>query len=170
MRSSGRLCGPVKTLRASRSWSREVIAMDLPLFDLVVLFLLALAATALVIGLVTRAFRGNRRGLGYALIVLYVVAWLVHLFTGWQEFVAEQASHGEAATVWGEDGYVWTWLARSFENVMSEFLQLGAMVVLTAILIFEGSAESKDSDDRLEGKVDAILSRLDDLQEAKPSS
>ena len=50
---------------------------------------------------------------------------------------------------------------------MSEFLQLAAFVVLTALLIFEGSAESKDSDDRLEAKVDVILSHLDDLQDAQ---
>ena len=138
--------------------------MDVPVFDLLVLFLLALLATAVGIGVVARLFQGRRRGLGYALIVLFIAAWLVHLFTGWQEFVAEQAAHGELASVWGEDGYVWTWLARSFENVMSEFLQLAAFVVLTAVLIFEGSAESKDSDERLEGKVDVILSRLDELQ------
>jgi hypothetical protein len=138
--------------------------MDVPVVDLLTLFVLALAATALVIGVVARLFQGHRRGLGYALLTLYVLAWLVHLFSGWQEFVAEQAAHGEMAVVWGEDGYVWTWLARSYENVMSEFLQLAAFVVLTALLIFEGSAESKDSDDRLEAKVDVILSRLDDLQ------
>jgi hypothetical protein len=139
--------------------------MDVPVFDLLVLFLLALAATAVVMGVVARLFEGHRRGLGYALAVLYVIAWLVHLFTGWQEFAAEQAAHGEMAAVWGEDGYVWTWLARSYENVMSEFLQLAAFVMLTALLIFEGSAESKDSDDRVEAKIDAILSRLDDLQQ-----
>lgn len=138
--------------------------MDVPLFDLLVLFLLTLAATAVVIAVVARLFQGNRRGLGYALVVLFIAAWVVHLFTGWQEFVVEQAAHGETAAVWGENGYVWTWLARSYENVMSEFLQLAAFVVLTALLIFEGSAESKDSDDRLEGKVDVILRRLDELQ------
>ena len=36
----------------------------------------------------------------------FVLAWLVHLFTGWQEFAAEQMAHGEMASVWGEDGYV----------------------------------------------------------------
>jgi hypothetical protein len=92
------------------------------------------------------------------------------LFTGWQEFVAEQAAHEEMASVWGEDGYVWTWLARSFENIMSEFLQLAAFVVLTSFLIFEGSAESKDSDERLEAKVDGILSRLDELQKDKQAA
>ncbi len=144
--------------------------MDVPVLNLLVLFVLALAGLAVVMGVVARAFQGHRRGLGYALAALFIIAWLVHLFTGWQEFVAEQMAHGEMASVWGEDGYVWMWLARSFENIMSEFLQLAAFVVLTAILIFEGSAESKDSDDRLEAKVDVILSRLDALQESSRSS
>jgi hypothetical protein len=144
--------------------------MDVPVINLLVLFVLALAGLAAVMGVVARAFQNHRRGLGYAIAVLFVVAWLVHLFTGWQEFVAEQAAHGEMASVWGEDGYVWTWLARSFENIMSEFLQLAAFVVLTSFLIFEGSAESKDSDERLEAKVDGILSWLDELQKDKQAA
>ena len=138
--------------------------MDVPVGNLLLLFVLALVGLAIVMGVVSRAFVDHRRGLGYALAALFVIAWLVHLFTGWQEFVAEQAAHGELASGWGEDGYVWTWLARSFENIMSELLQLAAFVVLTSYLIFEGSAESKDSDERLEAKVDAMISRLDDLQ------
>jgi hypothetical protein len=76
-------------------------------------------------------------------------------------------AHGAMATVWGEEGYVWTWLARSFENIMSELLQLAAFVVLTSFLIFEGSAESKDGDERMEAKIDSIISRLDDLEKSK---
>ena len=144
--------------------------MDVPVINLLVLFVLALVGLAVVMGVVARAFQNHRRGLGYTIAVLFVLAWLVHLFTGWQEFVAEQAAHGEMASVWGEDGYVWTWLARSFENIMSEFLQLAAFVVLTSFLIFEGSAESKDSDERLEAKVDGILSRLDELQKDKQAA
>jgi hypothetical protein len=141
--------------------------MDVPVVNLLLLFVLALVGLAIVMGVVARAFHDHRRGLGYAIAALFVISWLVHLFTGWQEFVAEQAAHGELASVWGEDGYVWTWLARSFENIMSEFLQLAAFVVLTSFLIFEGSAESKDSDERLEAKVDAIRSQLDELQKEK---
>jgi uncharacterized protein DUF6766 len=141
--------------------------MDVPVLQLLLLFVLALVGLAVVMGVVARAFEDHRRGLGYAIALLFVLAWLVHLFTGWQEFVAEQAAHGEVAAVWGADGYVWTWLARSFENIMSEFLQLAAFVVLTAFLIFEGSAESKDSDERLEAKMDAMMSRLDDLQKER---
>ena len=53
---------------------------------------------------------------------------------------------------------------------MSQFLQLAAFVVLTAILIFEGSAESKDSDDRIGATADVTLSRLKKLQESRRSS
>jgi hypothetical protein len=141
--------------------------MDVPVGNLLLLFVLALVGLAIVMGVVSRAFRDHRRGLGYAIAALFIIAWLVHLFTGWQEFVAEQTAHGELASVWGEDGSAWTWLARSFENIMSEFLQLAAFVVLTSFLIFEGSAESKDSDERLEAKVDAIRSQLDELQKEK---
>ena len=144
--------------------------MDIPVVNLLVLFVLALVGLAVVMGVVARVFETHRRGLGYTIAVLFVLAWLVHLFTGWQEFVAEQMAHGEMASVWGEDGYVWTWLARSFENIMSEFLQLAAFVVLTSFLIFEGSAESKDSDERLEAKVDAMMSRLDELQKDKQAA
>lgn len=138
--------------------------VDVPVFQLLALFVLALAVLAVVVAGVARAFAEHRRGLGYALAVLFLLAWLAHLFGGWQEFAAEQASHGQPAAVWGADGYAWTWLSRSFENIMSEFLQLAAFVVLTAVLIYEGSAESKDSNDRLEAKVDTILSRLDARQ------
>jgi hypothetical protein len=53
---------------------------------------------------------------------------------------------------------------------MSQFLQLAAFVVPVVILIFEGSAESKDSDDRIGATVDVILSRLKKLQESTRSS
>jgi hypothetical protein len=52
----------------------------------------------------------------------------------------------------------------TLENWQSEFLQLFSFVVLSAMLIHRGSAESKDSDDRLEVKVDDILKRLDALE------
>jgi len=45
---------------------------------------------------------------------------------------------------------------RTFENWQSEFLQLLSMVVLTAWLIHKGSAESRDSTDRMEAKIDEI--------------
>jgi len=40
------------------------------------------------------------------------------------------------------------------------------MVVLTSFLVHRGSAESKDSNDRMESKLDALQRRLDHLAES----
>ena len=45
-------------------------------------------------------------------------------------------------------------------------MQLLAMVVLTSFLVHRGSAESKDSNDRMESKLDALQRRLDHLAES----
>ena len=63
------------------------------------------------------------------------------------------------------DGYIWEFLAATFENWQSEFLQLLAMVVLTSFLIHRSSAESKDSNDRMEARLDKIDRRLSQLTE-----
>jgi hypothetical protein len=49
----------------------------------------------------------------------------------------------------------------TMENWQSEFLQLMWQVVGLSILWFIGSSQSKESDDRLEEKIDLIIRRLD---------
>ena len=126
--------------------------MDVPVFQLLVLFVLALAGLAVVMGVVARAFQTIAAGsaMPWRPLRSRLAGPSVYRLAG----VRGRAEPPMARwpSVWGEDGYVWTWLARSFENIMSEFLQLAAFVVLTAFLIFEGSAESKDGDERLEAK------------------
>lgn len=107
--------------------------------------------------------------LSIVLATCFLVSWIFQAWTGWREFSADQSSHHQAASVFGQDGYVWTFLAATFENWQSEFLQLLAMVVLTSFLIHRGSAESRDSDDRLEAKIDRIERALTQLSNA-PSS
>ena len=94
--------------------------------------------------------------LGLVLGTLFLVSWLFHGLTGWKAFVAEQKEHGASAVFWGDDGFIWEFLKQTLENWQSEFLQLLAMVVLTAFLIHKGSAESRDSTDRMERKIDEI--------------
>ena len=103
-------------------------------------------------------------GLGVVLAALFAVSWLVQSAAGWVEFASEQQAHGEAASLFGESGYVWSWLAATFENWQSEFLQLFTMVVLTAFLVHKGSSESKDSDDELMLQLSAIRDELEQLK------
>lgn len=51
----------------------------------------------------------------------------------------------------------------TLENWQSEFLQLFAFVVLAALYVHRGSAESKDSDDRMEASLHRIEQHLGTL-------
>ena len=102
-------------------------------------------------------------GLAWVLLTLFLVSWVMQTWMGWEEFVAEQNTHEQSAQVFGQDGYIWTWGAATFENWQSEFLQLLSMAVLTSFLIFKGSAESRDSDDEMQETLVRIERRLDDL-------
>jgi hypothetical protein len=105
-------------------------------------------------------------GLSITLAVLFLVSLGLQTWMGWQEFVADQAAHSQAAEPFGDDGYVWQWGESTFENWQSEFLQLFTFVVLTAFLVHRNSHESPDTDydteatlRRIEAKVDAVLDK-----------
>ena len=102
-------------------------------------------------------------GLGWVLLALFLASWAMQTWTGWRQFEAEQAEHQQSAEFFGAGGYVWDWAQASFENWQSEFLQLLAMAVFTATLIFKGSAESRESNDEMLERLDRIERRLDDI-------
>ena len=102
--------------------------------------------------------------LGIVLFVLFAVSWVIQTITGWWEFAAEQRALGQAAVVFGDEGYVWRWAQATFENWQSEFLQLFSMVVLTAYLIYKGSTESKDGQERMQESLDRIERRMKQLE------
>jgi hypothetical protein len=113
----------------------------------------------------TAAFSLSRFVKNYSLTlvlaVLFVLAWLSQAITGWLKYSSEQMQHGQPSAVWGEDGYIWHFLADTFQNWQSEFLQLAVMVVLTVWLIHKDSPESRDSNDRMERKIDEIKRALE---------
>jgi hypothetical protein len=113
----------------------------------------------------TEKLRALWRDYNLSLVLLgcFTFSWVLQAWTGWRRFSAEQLQHQQSSSVFGDDGYVWEFLARTFENWQSEFLQLLAMVVLTSFLIHRGSAESKDSNDRMEAKLNAIQAKVDRL-------
>ncbi len=103
-------------------------------------------------------------GLSITLVVLFLIAWLLQTWTGWVEFVAEQASHGEAAEAFGDSGYVWVWAQSTFENWQSEFLQVFVFIVLTTFLVHRKSHESPDTDYETEASLRRIEAKVDALQ------
>jgi hypothetical protein len=81
-----------------------------------------------------------------------------HWLFGWFAYVDEQQTHGATVEV---GGYVVELLRQTFENWQSEFLQLLWQVVGLTILLYVGSPQSKESEDRSEAKLDAILRKVD---------
>jgi hypothetical protein len=100
------------------------------------------------------------RGLSIACFALYLAAQLGSILAGWVEFVAEQQQHQGAPAVFGEDGYIWTLLEQTTQNWQSEFLALGTLVALTAVLIHRGSKHSRDGGDEIQERIKAIQQRV----------
>ena len=89
----------------------------------------------------------RENGLSIAAFSLFVLCLLGQFVTGLQEYNSEQREHRQP-TVRAAD-YVTSghFLEVTFENWESEFLQMAAFVVLTAMLYQKGSPESKKLDE-----------------------
>lgn len=96
-------------------------------------------------------------GLSIALAILFLSSWGAQAITQWQEFTDEQATHQQEAS---PGDFAAAFATSTLENWQSEFLQLFSFVVLSAMLIHRGSAESKDSDDRIEESLARIEKTL----------
>lgn len=101
-------------------------------------------------------------GLSLGFCVLFLASWAAQGIAEWQEFTDDQNTHEEPA----ELGDFATRFARStLENWQSEFLQLFSFTVMAAVLIHKGSAESRDSDDR----ISMSLKRIEDHLGTEPT-
>ena len=92
----------------------------------------------------------------YAWITLtfFLISFALHWWFGWVSFANEAATHGEAPKA---SEYLAEMGRDTFENWQSEFLQLLWQVGGLALLLHVGSPQSKEGDDRMEAKLDAIL-------------
>ena len=96
------------------------------------------------------------RKYAYAWLTLgfFVISFGLHWYFGWRAFVDEARAHNELPEV----GQYLTVMTRdTFENWQSEFLQLLWQVVGLAYFLYIGSPASKENDDRMEAKIDALL-------------
>jgi hypothetical protein len=103
-------------------------------------------------------------GLSLTLLGLFLGAWVLQTWAGWVQFVSEQAAHGQTASAFGDDGYIWSWAQATFENWQSEFLQVFVFIVLTTFLVHRHSHESPDTDHESEASLRRIEAKLDALQ------
>jgi hypothetical protein len=137
------------------------------------LAVVVMAAISLyLVGSMIRSIQNERRksgvtriwqnfGLSMGFCILFFVSWAAHGVVQWQEFTDEARTHNESVEA---GDFLASFSKATLENWQSEFLQLFSFVVMSALLIHHGSAESKDSDDRMERKLERIEQRLKEIQ------
>jgi branched-subunit amino acid ABC-type transport system permease component len=131
--------------------------------------LLAIAAVLIAVmvrSILKEPHQGQRRriwstfGLSIAFCGLFLISWAAQAVAEWGTYRAEQREHAQPVSA---QGFMVEFGQSTLENWQSEFLQLFSFVVFSAVLIHKGSAESKDSDDRMEETLRRIERRLDAL-------
>jgi AcrR family transcriptional regulator len=84
-----------------------------------------------------------QHSLTIALLGIFVVSFALHAVTGAGEYSADQLAHGGAAVTPIEYLATSRFWFESFQNWQSEFLAVGALIVLSIFLRQRGSPESK---------------------------
>lgn len=96
----------------------------------------------------------RRYAYGWITAIFFLVSIGLHWLFGWYAFVDEATQHGQTPEL---NQYLVEMGRDTFENWQSEFLQLIWQVVGLAYFLYVGSPSSKENDDRMEAKVDALL-------------
>jgi len=96
----------------------------------------------------------KRYGYTWVTAGLFLVSLLGHWALAWGAYAETQRQHGEEPEV---RGYLLETGRDTLENWQSEFLQLIWQVAGLSLLLHVGSPQSREEDDRLEAKIDAIL-------------
>jgi hypothetical protein len=96
----------------------------------------------------------SRYGFAWVTGAFFLITLSGHWLFGWFSYVNEQHAHGQPVEA---VEYTVQMMRDTLENWQSEFLQLLWQVAGLALLLHVGSPQSKEGDDRMEAKIDAIL-------------
>jgi hypothetical protein len=88
-----------------------------------------------------------KHSLCYALFALFALSFVLHAFGGARAYNEEQLAHGghQTVTTWSYMATSRFWF-ESLQNWQSEFLAVGALIVLSVFLRQKGSSQSKPVD------------------------
>jgi hypothetical protein len=96
------------------------------------------------------------RSLGILFVSLFVTSWIGQLYFEWKVYAHDELELGAHPKFWSA-GFFETFGQSTLENWQSEFLQLATFAIAAAYLVYKGSSESPDSEERIEHKLDALL-------------
>ncbi len=87
-------------------------------------------------------------GLSIVMLLLFALTFSAQVYTGFKVYNEELKTHHGTPFTLREYLGSGHFLEATFENWESEFLQMGAFVLLSVSLYQKGSAESKDPDEK----------------------
>ncbi len=128
--------------------------------------LITLGVTAYLVGTLIRSIQEEKHtrmrlwknfGLSLGFCLLFFLTWIGQGIAQWQHYTDEQREHREPVEL---GDFMADFSQATLENWQSEFLQLFSFTIMAAVLIHKGSAESKDSDDRIEEAIQRIEKKL----------
>ena len=108
----------------------------------------------------------NKYGYLWITAAFFLISLVGHWMFAWSAYVEEQDAHSQPIEV---SQYIIETSRDTLENWQSEFLQLMWQVAGLAFLLYVGSPQSKEGDERVEEKLDAILKAVDKEGEEKIS-
>lgn len=93
---------------------------------------------------------------GWITVLFFLLSIVGHWIFGWYAYLQETMEHGQTPEI---ANYLVEMGRDTFENWQSEFLQLMWQGIGLAYFLYIGSPASKENDDRMEAKIDALLRR-----------
>jgi hypothetical protein len=100
----------------------------------------------------------SKRGYLWVTLAFFLISFVGHWIFAWFDYVDEQRAHAQPVEV---SQYLVKTCEATLENWQSEFLQLIWQVAGLAFLLYVGSPQSKEGDERTEEKLDLILRSLE---------
>jgi hypothetical protein len=100
----------------------------------------------------------SKRGYLWVTLGFFLISLAIHWIFAWFAYIQEQTEHNQPIEF---SGYFNQTFRDTMENWQSEFLQLIWQVAGLSLLLYVGSPQSKESDQRLEKKIDRILQKID---------
>lgn len=100
----------------------------------------------------------KKKGYVWVTLMFFLFSLALHWIFGWQAFKNDQLAHSQPIIF---NDFLVEMLRDTFENWQSEFLQLIWQVAGLAFLLYIGSPQSKEGDERKEEKIDYIIKTID---------
>jgi hypothetical protein len=105
----------------------------------------------------TRLSLARKYGYLWVTLAFFILSVAGHWVFGWYAYIDEQIEHQQSIEI---SKYLIQMGRDTLENWQSEFLQLIWQVAGLAFLLYIGSPQSKEGDERKEEKIDHLLEAI----------